>query len=61
MDSKYPICFFARRFEEETLVQVGHVFEQIHDCGLPLKPYMEPETHLEQIVKGRCSGGAAKV
>ena len=51
---RYPICFYARRFAEETLIKVVYAFEQNHDRGT-YKLYKELQMELEQVVKDRLS------
>ncbi|KAK5658137.1 hypothetical protein OQA88_2109 [Cercophora sp. LCS_1] len=48
----YPICFYGRRFAEQTLIKIAHAFEGVHNKG-PYELYKLPNTDLEQVVKER--------
>ncbi|KAH6615781.1 putative amidase [Chaetomium sp. MPI-SDFR-AT-0129] len=50
----YPICFYARRFAEDTLLKVAYAFEKAHNKG-SFQLYMLPDTDLEQVVRDRVS------
>lgn len=55
LDGRFPICFLARRFGEQTLLKVAHAFEKIHDKGVG-KMYKVPETDLKAVIDAKRTG-----